>query len=89
MPRMVHRRKEKPGARGMSAPAMLGVLIVGHGTPTARPCSKEQSGAGRRYNPPAMVSIPHSVVKCKYNAMKCQFVATLCFCWDNCKLYAP
>lgn len=89
MPRMVHRRKEKPGARGMSAPAMLGALIVGHGTPTARPCSKEQSGAGRRYKPPAMVSIPHSVVKYKYNAMKCQFVATLCFCWDNCKLYAP
>ena len=28
MPRMVHRRKEKPGARGMSAPAMLGALIV-------------------------------------------------------------
>lgn len=89
MPRMVHRRKEKPGARGMSAPAMLGALIVGHGTPTARPCSKEQSGAGRRYKPPAMVSIPHSVVECKYNAMKCQFVATLCFFWDNCKLYAP
>lgn len=89
MPRMVHRRKEKPGARGMSAPAMLGALIVGHGTPTARPCSKEQSGARRRYKPPAMVSIPHSVVKCKYNAMKCQFIATLRFCWDNCKLYAP
>lgn len=89
MPRMVHRGKEKPGARSMSAPAMLGALIVGHGTPTARPCSKEQSGVGRRYNPPAMVSIPHSVVKCKYNAMQCQFVATLRFCWDNCKLYAP
>ena len=43
MPRMVYRGKEKPGARGMSAPAMLGALIVGHGTPTARPCSKEKS----------------------------------------------
>ena len=89
MPRMVHRRKEKPGARGMSAPAMLGALIVGHGTPTARPCSKEQSGAGRRYKPPATLSIPQNVVKCKYNAMKCHFIATLRFCWDNCKLYAP
>lgn len=49
MPRMVHRGKEKSGARGVSAPAMLGALIVGHGTPTARPRSKEQSGAGRRY----------------------------------------
>ena len=46
MPRMVHRRKEKPGARGMSAPAMLGALIVGHGTPTARPCSKEEEPDG-------------------------------------------
>lgn len=89
MPRMVHRGKEKSGARGVSAPAMLGALIVGHGTPTARPCSKEQSGAGRRYKPPAMVSIPQNVVKCKYNAMQCHFIATLRFCWDNCKLYAP
>lgn len=89
MPRMVHRGKEKSGARGMSAPAMLGALIVGHGTPTARPCSKEQSGAGRRYKPPATLSIPQNVVKCKYNAMKRHFIATLRFCWDNCKLYAP
>ena len=65
MPRMVHRGKEKPGARDVSAPAMLGALIVGHGTPTARPCSKEQSGAGRRYKPPATLSIPQNVVKCK------------------------
>nr|DAU32668.1 MAG TPA: hypothetical protein [Caudoviricetes sp.] len=36
-----------------------------------------------------MLSIPHCVVKCKYNAMQCQFVATLRFCWDNCRLYAP
>lgn len=33
MPRMVHRGKEKSGARDMSAPAMLGALIVGHGKP--------------------------------------------------------
>ena len=89
MPRMVHRRKEKPGARGMSAPAMLGALIVGHGTPTARPCSKEQSGAGRRYKPPATLSIPQNVVKCKYNAMKCHFIATLRFCLDSIRLYCP
>lgn len=89
MPRMVHRRKEKPGARGMSAPAMLGALIVGHGTPTARLCSKEQSGARRLYKPPAMFSIPHSVVKCKYNAMQCHFIATLRFCLDSSRLYCP
>ncbi len=89
MPRMVHRRKEKPGARGMSAPAMLGALIVGHGTPTARPCSKEQSGAGRRYKPPAMLSIPHSVVKCKYSAIQYHFIVTLRFCWDSIRLYCP
>lgn len=89
MPRMVHRGKEKPSARGCVRSCIAGALGVGMASSTARVCSKEQSGARRRYNPPAMVSIPHSVVKCKYNAMECQFVATLCFCWDNCKLYAP
>ena len=46
MPRMVHRRKEKPGARGMSAPAMLGALIVGHGTPTDRAAKSSQEPDG-------------------------------------------
>lgn len=48
MPRMVHRGKEKPGARGMSAPAMLGALIVGMALPQpdrAAKSSQEPDGA--------------------------------------------
>ena len=51
MPRMVHRRKEKPGARGMSAPAMLGALmwVMAHPQPDrAAKSSQEPDGAINR-----------------------------------------
>lgn len=47
MPRMVHRGKEKPGAKGMSVPAMLGALIVGHADRAAK-SSQEPDGAINR-----------------------------------------